>query len=124
MSPQDDREHREDPCVHGRLCNRGYCRVNKIEKAGVCVHRAPHVNAPVLECYPVTLECSLVSWDEESGFLTGKIECMLADESVLTDGKVDLDKLKPILFDSTSGSYRSFGPIVGKAFHDGLALKK
>lgn len=99
-------------------------RVNKIEKAGVCVHRAPHVNAPVFECYPVTLECSLVSWDEESGFLTGKIECMLADESVLTDGKVDLDKLKPILFDSTSGSYRSFGPIVGKAFHDGLVLKK
>ncbi|MCH4034387.1 MAG: flavin reductase [Lachnospiraceae bacterium] len=99
-------------------------RVNKIEKAGVHVHKAPHVNAPVIESYPVTLECSLVSWDEESGFLTGKIESMLADESVLTDGKVDLDKLHPIIFDSATGSYRSVGPVVGKAFHVGMALKK
>lgn len=99
-------------------------KVNKIEAAEVRVHKAPHVNAPVIEEYPVTLECTCKSWDEETGILVGEIVDMLAEESVLTDGKVDADKLKPIVFDMGTNSYRIIGPVVGKAFHDGLALKK
>ena len=49
---------------------------------------------------------------------------MQADKAVLTDGKVDYDKLRPIMFDISSMSYRVIGPVVGKAYHDGLALKK
>ncbi|MGI5990640.1 MAG: flavin reductase family protein [Lachnospiraceae bacterium] len=99
-------------------------KVNKIEKAGCHVHKAAHVNAPVIEEYPVTLECQLKSWDDSTGILVGEIVAMQADESVLTDGKVDFDKLDPLLYDSSTGSYRTFGPVVGKAFHDGLVLKK
>jgi flavin reductase (DIM6/NTAB) family NADH-FMN oxidoreductase RutF len=99
-------------------------RVNKIEKAGCHVHKSEHVNAPIIEEYPLTLECELKSWDDETGILVGKIVSEQADESILTDGKVDLDKMKPIMFDIASGSYRTIGPVVGKAFHDGLALKK
>ena len=99
-------------------------RVNKIEKAGCHVHKSEHVNAPIIEEYPLTLECELKSWDDETCILVGKIVSEQADESILTDGKVDLDKMKPIMFDIASGSYRTIGPVVGKAFHDGLALKK
>lgn len=99
-------------------------RVNKIEKAGCHVHKSEHVNAPIIEEYPLTLECELKSWDDETGILVGKIVSEQAGESILTDGKVDLDKMKPIMFDIASGSYRTIGPVVGKAFHDGLALKK
>lgn len=96
---------------------------NKIEKAGVHVHKSAHVNAPVIEEYPLTLECEVKSYDEETGVLTGKIVSSQADEKILTDGKVDLDKLEPIMFDMSTNSYRVIGPVVGKAFHDGLQLK-
>lgn len=99
-------------------------KVNKIEQAGVHVHKAPHVNAPIIEEYPVTLECEMKSWDDETGILVGKIVAMQADEKVLTDGLVDLDKLQPIIFDISTSTYRTIGPVVGQAFHDGLALKK
>ena len=46
-----------------------------------------------------------------------------ADESILTDGKVDLGKLKPIIFDPSFNAYRVVGEIVGNAFKDGLKLK-
>ncbi len=98
-------------------------RVNKIQKAGCHVHRSAHVNAPVIEEYPLTLECECTGWDDNTGILVGRIVSQQADESILTDGKVDIDKMQPILFDMASGSYRTFGPVVGKAFHDGLKLK-
>jgi flavin reductase (DIM6/NTAB) family NADH-FMN oxidoreductase RutF len=98
--------------------------VNKIEKAGVHVHKSAHVNAPIIEEYPVTLECELKSWDDETGILVGKIVSSQVDEKVLTDGRVDLDKMQPIMFDVSTSTYRVIGPVVGKAFHDGLALKK
>ena len=46
-----------------------------------------------------------------------------ADESILTDGKVDLGKLRPIIFDPSFNAYRVVGEVVGKAFSDGMKLK-
>ena len=86
--------------------------------------KSAHVNAPIIEEYPVTLECKVKSYSDETGVLVGEIVAMQADEAVLTDGKVDYDKLRPIMFDISSMSYRVIGPVVGKAYHDGLALKK
>ena len=98
-------------------------KVNKIEKAGVHVHRSAHVNAPIIEEYPLTLECRVRSWDVETGYLIGEIVASQADESILTDGKVDLGKLRPIIFDPSFNAYRVVGQVVGKAFSDGLKLK-
>ncbi len=67
--------------------------VNKIEKAGCHVHKSRHVNAPIIEEFPVTLECECTSYDDNTGILVGKIVAQQADESVLTDGKIDYDKL-------------------------------
>ena len=96
---------------------------SKIEKAGVHVHPSAHVNAPIIEEYPLTLECTVKKWDPEAELLIGKIVAMQADAKILTDGKVDLDKLKPIIFDASMHYYRVVGEKVGQAFHDGLALK-
>ena len=98
-------------------------KVNKIEKAGCHVHKSAHVNAPIIEEFPVTLECECVSYSDETGILVGKIIAQQADEAVLTDGVVDYDKLQPIIFDIATKTYRLVGPVVGKAFHDGLKLK-
>ena len=98
-------------------------KVNKIEKAGCHVRRSAHVNAPIIEEYPLTLECKCRKWDPETGVLVGESVSMQADESILTDGKVDQGKLKPIIFDAAGLTYRAVGEVVGKAFGDGLALK-
>ena len=44
---------------------------------------------------------------------------MVADESVLTDGKVDLGKLQPVMFDSSATAYRVIGENVGGAWNAG-----
>ncbi len=98
-------------------------KVNKIEKAGCHVHKSAHVNAPIIEEYPLTLECTVKSWDAETGYLIGEIVASQADERILTDGKVDLGKLRPIIFDPSFNAYRVVGEVVGKAFSDGLKLK-
>ena len=98
-------------------------KVNKIEQAGCHTHPSAHVNAPIIEEYPLTLECKVKNWDTETGYLIGEIMASQADESILTDGKVDLGKLRPIIFDPSFNAYRVIGEVVGKAFGDGLKLK-
>ena len=97
--------------------------INKIEKAGVHIHKSENVNAPVIEEYPVTMECRVKSWDPNTGVLVGEIVNEIADVSVLTDGKIDQGKLRPIIYDPSGNYYREIGGIVGKAFSDGLKLK-
>ena len=55
--------------------------------------------------------------------LVGKIVAQQADESILTDGKIDLGKLQPIMFDASFHVYRVIGEVVGQAFSDGKKLK-
>ena len=98
-------------------------KVNKIEKAGCHVHKSGHVNAPIIEEYPLTLECKVKSWDTETGYLIGEIVASQADESILTEDKVDLGKLRPIIFDPSFNVFRVVGEAVGNAFKDGLQLK-
>jgi flavin reductase (DIM6/NTAB) family NADH-FMN oxidoreductase RutF len=81
------------------------------------------VNAPIIEKYPLTLECKVKSWDTDTGYLIGEIVASQANDTILTDGKVDLGKLKPIIFDSSFNVYRVVGEAVGHAFRDGLKLK-
>ena len=97
--------------------------VNKIERAGCHVRKSTHVNAPIIEEYPLTLECRVRSWDTNTGYLIGEIVASQAEERILTDGRVDLGKLRPIIFDPSFNAYRVVGEVVGKAFGDGLKLK-
>ena len=76
--------------------------------------------SPIINEYPLTLECKMVSF--EDGVLIGEVVNQSADESILTDGKVDLAKLKPIVFDASGMCYRSVGDVVGKAWGAGKEL--
>ena len=98
---------------------------NKIEKAGVHVTRSEFVDAPVIDEYPLTLECKVIEMQEALGemHVVGEVVNMQADESILdAQGNVDLGRLRPISYDSASHSYRVLGDIVGKAFKDGNKL--
>ena len=94
---------------------------NKFEKAGFHATKSEKVNAPLIDELPMTLECKVKSYEDD--ILIGEIVNVTADESVVTDGKIDIKKLKPIAYDPTSNSYVTLGDVVGKAFSDGLKLK-
>lgn len=67
----------------------------------------------------MVLECEVAQMSEDSDYIVGNIINVSADESVLTDGKIDVAKLKPICYDPVSHNYNVFGQVVGKAFSDG-----
>ena len=90
---------------------------DKVARAGFTVTPSPNVDAPIINEYPLTLECKVVSWSD--GILVGEVVNMSADEGILTDGKVDLAKLQPIVFDAPGMCYRSLGNIVGGAWNSG-----
>ena len=97
---------------------------DKFAKAGFHAVRSEFVDAPLIEELPMALECEVISYDEETCRLVGRIVNVCADESVLDDkGNVDVSKLQPITYDPMSHQYLVLGAKVGQAFHDGMALK-
>lgn len=96
---------------------------DKLEKAGFHTTKSEFVDAPVINELPLTVECSLLSYDEQSCRMVGKIVNVCADETILTDGKVDPMKLRPITYDGMNHEYYVLGEKVGNAFSDGQTLK-
>lgn len=96
---------------------------DKFAKAGFTAVRSEVVNAPIIQELPMTLECELVSYDEESNHLVGRIVNVSADEQILTDGKIDYRKLRPITYDPIHHHYIALGEVVGNAFAEGKKLK-
>ena len=90
---------------------------DKVAKVGFTVTPSPNVDAPIINEYPLTLECKVVSWGD--GILVGEVVNQSASESILTDGKIDLAKLQPIVFDAAGMSYRAIGDVVGGAWNAG-----
>lgn len=101
----------------------GNKEADKVAKAGFTTSRSEVVNAPIINELPMTLECEMVSYDTESNHLVGRIVNASADERILTDGKIDYRKLRPITYDPISHHYIELGDIVGNAFADGKRLK-
>lgn len=95
----------------------------KFAKAGFTATKSQFINAPIINELPMTLECELLSYDEESNHLVGRIVNISADEKILTDGKIDVTKLRPITYDPIGHNYFELGTKIGNAFCDGKKLK-
>lgn len=102
-------------------------KVRKIEHLGLSVTPAEKVNAPIIDIFPLTMECEIVSMTEngDSGVrVVGRVVRTVADPAILDgNGKVDYTKLSPVMYDSETHSYFSLGRRVGRAFHEGTRLK-
>lgn len=97
---------------------------DKVTRAGFYGSAAAHVDAPVIDELPMTLECRLKSYDEESHHLVAEIVDVCADESILgSDGSIDPALLRPITYDPVNHTYRVLGEVVGTAFGEGEKLK-
>ena len=96
----------------------------KFAKAGFHATKSEFVDAPLIDELPMALECEVLSYDEETCRLVGRIVNVCVDESVLGEnGKVDVAKLAPITYDPANHAYLVLGEKVGQAFHDGVVFK-
>ena len=96
---------------------------DKFVKAGFHAVKSEFVDAPVVEELFLCLECKMKDYDRKTGILTREIINVSADERILTDGKIDPEKLCPITFDPVNHRYLTLGKNIGNAFSAGLALK-
>ncbi len=95
---------------------------DKVAKSGFTVTKSAFVDAPIINELPLALECKLVSMNEENCNVVGKILNCAVEESAMTDGKPDADKVRPLCFDTCQHRYRLMGETVAEAFSVGKKL--
>jgi flavin reductase (DIM6/NTAB) family NADH-FMN oxidoreductase RutF len=95
---------------------------NKFEATCLTPVRSELVPAPYVGEFPVVLECKLLH-TLEIGLHTlfvGEIIDIKVDDSVFGENKnPDIEKIKPIIYDTGNRSYYSIGCNLGKAFSIG-----
>ena len=100
---------------------------DKFARSGLHEVKSSHVNAPIIEEFPITMECELLEIVETENLhaVVGKIVNTCADENILDEkGKVDPSKINALIFDQFQSGYYVVGEKVGKAWKEGAALMK
>jgi flavin reductase (DIM6/NTAB) family NADH-FMN oxidoreductase RutF len=99
----------------------------KTDKTGVFeIFYGELAKAPMIEDCSLNMECKLYDvYDTPTHDLfIGEIVETYAEESILTDGKVDIAKVKPLLFDMSSIKYWSLGEPLASCWNVGKQMKK
>lgn len=98
---------------------------DKFERTGLTAVKSDKVNAPIIEEFPLVMECELAEIVETENLhaVVGKIVNVAAEESVISDnGKVDPAKLNAVVFDNFQSGYYTLGEKVGQAWSAGKVL--
>jgi len=97
--------------------------VDKFAMTHLTPVRGSEVDAPYVEEFPVIIECrvkEIVELGLHTEFV-GEIMDVKADEGVLNEkGAIDIEKVKPIIFTPSAGTYHS----VGKKLMDAFTTKE
>ncbi|MDD4873980.1 MAG: flavin reductase family protein [Dehalococcoidales bacterium] len=100
--------------------------VDKAETCGIDVFYGKLEKAPMILQCPINLECKVVHMLNLGShlFVVGSIEETHINEDCLTDGKPDVDKIKPILYSrGVFARYYAFGDSIADAFGSGNIFK-
>ena len=100
---------------------------DKFERTGYHAVKSDKVHAPIIEEFPVVMECELLEFlhtDYVDG-IVGRIVNVKAEESVLDEeSKVDPEKLNALVFDQFRHGYYVTGEKVGMAWDAGTPFMK
>ena len=98
---------------------------DKFERTGYTARKSDRVNAPIIDEFPLVMECELAEIVETEHLhaVVGTIVNVAADEEVLDEnGKVDPVKLNAIAFDNFQSGYYAMGQKAGQAWDAGKKL--
>ena len=100
---------------------------DKFERTGFHAVKSDRVHAPIIEEFPVVMECELLEFlhtDYVDG-IVGRIVNVKAEEAVLGEnGKVDPSRLNALMFDQFQNGYYVTGEKVGMAWNAGAPIMK
>ncbi len=117
--PSEDQMRETDYC--------GIMTGKKTDKAALFdVFYGELQTAPMIRQCPVNMELrlhDLLDYPTHDIFI-GELVQTYVDDSVMTQGKIDISKVKPLLFDMASVKYWRLGPSVGDCWKVGKSLKK
>lgn len=105
----------------------GNVMTDKFERTGLHAVKSSRVDAPVIEEFPLTMECEVAEIRESFGEVkvVGTILNVIADEKVLDEeGKVEAGKLNALMFDQFRNSYYTVGEKIADAWKVGNSLLK
>ena len=100
---------------------------DKFERSGLTATKSKKIDAPIIEEFPLTLECKVVEDKTEiyGHHVLGEIIGVLADEAVVDEkGRVDPSKLNAFVFDQFQSGYYAIGEKIGTAWQSGAHLMK
>ena len=105
---------------------RSGAKVNKTEDCQFNVFYGKISNAPLIEQCPINHECRvmhILDLGSHSLFI-GRVEETHISEDCLTDGKPDINKIRPLIYTRNSpDQYQAFSEFIGKAFTIGEEIQ-
>lgn len=99
---------------------------NRTDKSDVFeVHFGELENAPLIRDCPLSMEFEVIKTvplDSNTLFL-GELKGAWTEERFMTEGHVDIEKIRPFTLSMPDNRYWSVGDQVGRAWHDGKTLR-
>ena len=109
-----------------------YCGITpgaKVNKVDICQFKVFYgklENAPMIEQCPINLECKVIHMLDlgSHNLIVGRIEETYISDDCLTEGKPDINKIKPFGYArDTAPKYVAFQEVIAEAFSIGKELK-
>ncbi len=101
----------------------GIAKVAKTDKSNVFeYHFGELKTAPIIDNAPLVMECEVIDVYEVGSFnnyILKPKNTFVQEEFLTENGKVDYEKISPILFEFQSAQYLSTGKVVGKCWNYG-----
>jgi flavin reductase (DIM6/NTAB) family NADH-FMN oxidoreductase RutF len=100
-------------------------KVDKVADCGFEVFFGELKTAPMIEQCPMSLECKVVHVLNlgTHAFVIGEVKSSYIRDDCLKDGKPDVEKIRPMVFNLEESSYSAIGNVVAKAFSIGREFK-
>lgn len=98
---------------------------NKLATSKLTSTKSTNIDAPIINELPISMECTFIKYhdDELISGVIAKVENIYAEESIITNDKIDASLLKAITYNPYTNEYYEITNKVGNAFKDGLNLK-
>ena len=98
------------------------CSISAINLTG----QTPVKFAPQIEEFPMNVECHVVKKVElpTNYLFIGEVVGVYIEESLLTDGHPDPEKIRPFALSMPDNRFWGLGDCVGRAWHDGKNFNK
>ncbi len=107
-----------------------YCGTVKgadTDKSGIFAHHFGELaGAPIIDQAPLSMECNVLDMVEVGNFcnyIVKPVNTYVQEEFLNEKGKVDYEKMSPVLFEFQNANYLSTGSVIGKCWSIGRNYK-